>query len=743
MFYSGTKPESAHFSAMTDHGDDAAPCATINRDTASTKQETGASYASDGSHKVSSAIPDRKMSAKRPRPASPRQHDESKPAAAIAVKSESGAGTNKSLQYPEPLPHGTFTGKTFHRNSLNSLETLALGHVTLHDLIPHNSTHCFATSFVTVHASWLEHTFGRRVDKFLLVRNDKRSVKDGQVKVGRGVLEPIGIAKDEAKSRKYQRAVVQPANEATLPVEGSEKSSLSGKGVKMEVGEEGDMDSGTNKKIKVDPSSARSPSLKDDINSDTDDEVEVLGTKRTIPNWHRIAARPATGGSLHSKLLLFRTAQGLRVVVTGSNLCPQWRADRDCLWVQDFDAVIKKRPSEDVIGSIPRFEKVLRFFVKDIAKCHSSSDDQYVRNFTAALFDGIDFSTAKAELVYSFPRSKNEDDFDKLAGGYPMLAKCVERLRSRDEYLTPDTDDENDCYSDPNDPSDKYSGLNVVYATAGSFGDVSPAFLRQMYHVMESGNIPHVSKEEPSWEEVPSAMKCLWPSTVTAQSMLPSGVINSLRNIPMKYWETIPSEARRRIFHDATPNTPSSGFGINERKCHPVVHGKIIYATPRRANGPGFPSAAYIGSHNFSRAAWGEGTKGPRNIEFGVVLATNERETRMGWEQRFPCTVIPHNAIRPPNDPYLPASAHKGIRLEWNMGNPKRAEERLLEYLQRDYAGDDEEMDGLVHVHDGDVNGDDNGCSEGNNSSTSPRDVIDLCGDSEEQKVVIDLYDSD
>lgn len=238
-------------------------------------------------------------------------------------------------------------------------------------------------------------------------------------------------------------------------------------------------------------------------------------------------------------------------------------------------------------------------------------------------------------------------------------------------------------------------------------------------------------------------MKCLWPSTVTAQSMLPSGVINSLRNIPMKYWETIPSEARRRIFHDAAPNTPSSGFGINERKCHPVVHGKIIYATPRRANGPGFPSVVYVGSHNFSRAAWGEGAKGPRNIEFGVVLATNDRAMKMEWEQRFPCTVIPHNAIRPPNDPYLPASAHKGIRLEWNMGNPKGAEERLLEYLQRDYAGDDEEMDGLVHVHDGDENGDDKGCGGENKASTSPRDVIDLCGDSEEQKVIIDLYDED
>ena len=118
----------------------------------------------------------------------------------------------------------------------------------------------------------------------------------------------------------------------------------------------------------------------------------------------------------------------------------------------------------------------------------------------------------------------------------------------------------------------------------------------------------------------------------------------------------------------------------------------------------------------------------------------------MEWEQRFPCTVIPHNAIRPPNDPYLPASAHRGIRAEWDTGDPKRAEERLREYLQREFVGDDEEVDGLVHVRD---NSSDTNEGRGvKRASTSPRDaVVDLCGDSEEQttdkRAVIDLYDED
>lgn len=693
---------------MTDRADSAAsaPGSSADAQIASLKRESVALDATDGYHSSSFASPSHKMSNKRPRST---QHIET-------IKAETAplSGAQKSSNI-DPLPHGTFTGRTFHRNSLNPLETLELGHVTLHHLIPHPTTHCFATTFKAANASWLEHIFGKRVDRFLLVKNDKRDVKHGQVKVGRGVLEPIAIERDEIPSRKYQRMTAQSVTMSLAKAE-----SAVGKGVKMEQNGDGNIP-----EVNIDPSNTFA--MKNDMDSDSsDDEVEVLGTKRTIPNWHRIAARPATGGSLHSKILLFRTARGLRVVVTGSNLCPQWRADRDCLWVQDFDV---RRSA--AFRSPPHFERHMRSFVHDVSKCQSSKDDTYVQDFNSHLFDGIDFSTANAELVYSFPRSKNEDDFDKLAGGYPMLSKCVERLRSKDEYAQPDTDDEDECYSDPKDSSDKYSGLNVIYATAGSFGNVSPIFLRQMYHVMSSGNVPHVNSKEPSWEEVPSAMKCLWPSTVTAQSMLPSGVINSLRNIPMRYWETIPPEARRRIFHDASPNTPSSGFGIFERQCHPVVHGKIMYATPRIANGRGLPSIVYVGSHNFSRAAWGEGIKGPRNIELGVVLATNERATKMEWEQRFPCTVIPHNAIRPPNDPYLPASAHKGIRSEWDTGDPKRAEERLREYLQREFVGNDEEMDGLVHACDNSAGTEEGRGSKG--ASTSPRDVVDLCGDSEEQ----------
>eukprot|EP00561_Arcocellulus_cornucervis_P002746 CAMPEP_0185820524 /NCGR_PEP_ID=MMETSP1322-20130828/23834_1 /TAXON_ID=265543 /ORGANISM="Minutocellus polymorphus, Strain RCC2270" /LENGTH=260 /DNA_ID=CAMNT_0028517837 /DNA_START=94 /DNA_END=872 /DNA_ORIENTATION=+ len=260
---------------MTDRADSAAnaPGSSADAQMASLKRESAALDAADGYHSSSTASPSHKMSSKRPRPT---QHIEANDDTKPATTPISGAQKSSNI---DPLPHGTFTGRSFHRNSLNALETLELGHVTIHHLIPHSTTHCFATTFKAAHASWLEHIFGKRVDWFLLVKNDKRDVKHGQVKVGRGVLEPIVIERDESQSRKYQRMTAQSVTMSLAKAE-----SAVGKGVKMEQNADGD-----NPEVKIDPSS--NFAMKNDMDGDvsSDDEVEVLGTKRTIPNWHRIA----------------------------------------------------------------------------------------------------------------------------------------------------------------------------------------------------------------------------------------------------------------------------------------------------------------------------------------------------------------------------------------------------------------------------------------------------------------------
>jgi hypothetical protein len=47
--------------------------------------------------------------------------------------------------------------------------------------------------------------------------------------------------------------------------------------------------------------------------NETEDELEM-------PGWYWLKCRPHTGGCLHSKVLVFRSRKGLRVVVSGNNL---------------------------------------------------------------------------------------------------------------------------------------------------------------------------------------------------------------------------------------------------------------------------------------------------------------------------------------------------------------------------------------------------------------------------------------
>ena len=496
----------------------------------------------------------------------------------------------------------------------------------------------------------MEDTFGSRVRELLVVRHDSRTVHvtqsggtGGQKKVGDAILEPIEVVESTGDSR----------------------SSDGG-----------------------------------DSDSDSDDDDIVVSK----PNWHWLRARPASGGILHAKILLFRTQDGLRVVVTGSNLCDQWVGDRDVLWVQDFDVLpqsSKKRSRSSQQSSMmyltnqsqrqPRFEKCLREFVLDITQCRNSGkDDAYVRKYVTDLFDGIDFSTAQAELVYSFPRERGSTvDTGRLQGGWPMLAKVVSRLKEQCE---------NDGYNTDDDEGNVDDEDTMVYVAAGCHGNLTPSFLLQMHRAM-NGNARGV-RPDLSWDKAPPGLKVLWPSTRAALTLLPTGVINTGGPMSLKHWRTIPLEAKRRLLLEARSNTPVSGLAFPDLGYDPALHGKCIFATPRTASAWN-PSILYVGSHNFSGAAFGDangtadGTR-PKNIELGVVLASTDRKKIAEWTQRLPY-VIPLSDKRPLDDGYIPMTANSGVKAEWNeayragdMEGRRRAEAKLREWLQRVEVGDDE-----------------------------------------------------
>lgn len=126
--------------------------------------------------------------------------------------------------------------------------------------------------------------------------------------------------------------------------------------------------------------------------------------------WLWCYVRP-NGGLLHCKFLLLRAPEGLRVVISGNNLCSQWTADRDCMWVQDFglhgregckdsgDAHLGRTYDLGLLG----FGVRLKLFVETLTKCRYEEDRVCMNLRMLDIFRDVDFSTARAALVESMP----------------------------------------------------------------------------------------------------------------------------------------------------------------------------------------------------------------------------------------------------------------------------------------------------------------------------------------------------
>ena len=364
-----------------------------------------------------------------------------------------------------------------------------------------------------------------------------------------------------------------------------------------------------------------------------------------IPNWYWIQARVHTGGCLHGKMLLLRSPrEGLRVVICGSNLYRgQWDHHRDVFFVQDFPVAAH----HDRIG----FGNELLSFLTELTLCVDAHDQEMVSSRIHRVFDKIDFSSAKAKLVVSMPRTKAELAAGRSCGGWKQLAIAAHDAMLASGMGDMDDDDEKD--GGDNNPQqrqqDSSNKNSLLYANSGSMGNVEPDFLLQMYQAMNGEN--KSAEKTTRWVDVVNRVRCLWPSIATACKIDLIGLKGASRHIPRNVLNKIKRRYRNEIFRDAIPNPPTlavferewQGYRIKDadsqtRKFHPATHGKFLW------NSKG---VLYVGSHNFSKAAWGQRKTQPRNVEVGVVLATPEflpgtsesipNPTYQLWQDRFPC----------------------------------------------------------------------------------------------------------
>jgi hypothetical protein len=344
------------------------------------------------------------------------------------------------------------------------------------------------------------------------------------------------------------------------------------------------------------------------------------------PEWFFVSCKPHTNGCLHGKLLLFRSSEGLRVIVSGNNFFQhQFENERDCFWAQDF--VVKNNNYLNQ-GANQEFSNRLQSFLIDVSRCRESADQRLVQTRLDALFGGIDLSMAQARLVYSFPRTSKSKE---SSGGWMQLAGVVRDLLN--DYGTDDS-----IHNLRSNEEESYP----LYAMSGSIGDVKPDFLHQIILAFQGEETNASTNAE--WHDV-KGIRCLMPSQKTVLTINP--VWNG-RPMKFSHWrEKIPEEAKRRIFFDAVPNPTETAL-----RYHPFSHCKALY-TASIGGAREKTAVVYVGSHNFSRAAWGIRGEMPKNVEIGVVLSTTNQIMSREWQDRLPYC-LPSASLSPLT--YVPAT---------------------------------------------------------------------------------------
>jgi hypothetical protein len=292
--------------------------------------------------------------------------------------------------------------------------------------------------------------------------------------------------------------------------------------------------------------------------------------------------------------------------------------------------------------------------LNDLTQCRDFDHQLLAQSMIKAMFDNIEFATASVRLVVSFPRPSSSDA-DR--GGWRQLANVVDQLLREIDNGSDNGSDEG------SEEKSNEKGPTAVHAMAGSFGDLQPDFVLQMHQAMHGKN--ENAPKDTEWDDI-EGIRCLWPSRDTARSMNLDALVNNMRAMAKNHWDTIPEKARERIFFDALPNPKET-----QLEFHPISHAKVLYA--------GESGIIYLGSHNFSKAAWGLRNTMPKNVEIGIVLGSASCSVRQQWRERLPYLLPANSDLSPPS--YVPVSAHTAIRDAYQRGRVDEARKMLGDHL--------------------------------------------------------------
>ncbi|GAA5873327.1 hypothetical protein JCM3774_005942 [Rhodotorula dairenensis] len=313
-------------------------------------------------------------------------------------------------------------------------------------------------------------------------------------------------------------------------------------------------------------------------------------------------------GVMHIKLMLYIHHDFLRIVIPTANaISYDWAIIDNAFYVHDFPLLTEHarlaRPGGEELGGLDP--------LKD-----NSTHTQFSRSFLLVCIKlGVRQLFVSRAALYDFARSKNVRLVHSLQGLYPRvefnkggglaaLAKAVDGLGFA------------------------AGGHWEIEATGSSIGSYSSNWLGQMLGAA-SGIHPSTYFGPRKGQQVPTQLPTSLPgqpSRLPIKIVFPTeyeilsgrGGANDGGTLfcPVKYWET--KAFPRHLFHR----------GESKRDKVPA-HTKIILGMHKYASGApaAYEGWMYLGSHNFTPAAWGRlqnGSNGPElkitNYELGVVL---------------------------------------------------------------------------------------------------------------------------
>ena len=283
-------------------------------------------------------------------------------------------------------------------------------------------------------------------------------------------------------------------------------------------------------------------------------------------------------GVFHTKLWLIQFGGFLRVVVGTGNLhLADWSVWSNALWYQDFPLKQKDQPPKTLKKSEEEFDKDRDFEQTLRASVESMFGKETAHLFKIKLGD-YSFENVDVVLIPSIPGSYNVDQ--QKGQGIAKIRRVVSHYLKTEKI----------ALEKP-----------VLTANSTSLGDFSEGFLKLMYSSF-------TGESECDLKNV----RLVYPSEDHVQnSQVPPDPLFFSR----KNWEQSP--ASRRVFHALEPNPQHPIRGL-------MPHLKTVAVESQAASDN---VILYVGSHNFTKAAWGSVTKASKQ----PVTQTNSLSATASW----------------------------------------------------------------------------------------------------------------